>query len=451
MTMYRLASKQAKSTFQRTVIFPVQAVVGLMIILVIGIAFWVAQELSKDVQSRERALASVAVRERLSLLEKTTDDYAFWDDAYDRAGSSDPDWTDANIALPVAQKYGFRIIGVIDRDGRTEFGRQGDHRFLQPMATVLSGGFTKLLNEVATAGNSVTVSGILLVDGEAALVAVSRIRPFEGQVDATRQPRFLVFVDILNAHQLATIANAYLLPGLAISTEPVASKAAIELETADGSKALSLSWLSADPGRELLETLLPPLLFLLAAFTVLTTFVLRHARLAANRLRESEEKALLDPLTGLPNRVLLYAQTDELVLSQQSQFALAYLDLDGFKQVNDTFGHSTGDEVLKLSARRMSASIRENDLLVRLGGDEFALIIAELASPSEIRRLAESIINAVEEPITIDGNFVEVGITIGVAFYPADASTTLDLLRLADAALYRAKRANKGSVQFALR
>ena len=231
MTMYRLASKQAKSTFQRTVIFPVQAVVGLMIILVIGIAFWVAQELSKDVQSRERALASVAVRERLSLLEKTTDDYAFWDDAYDRAGSSDPDWTDANIALPVAQKYGFRIIGVIDRDGRTEFGRQGDHRFLQPMATVLSGGFTKLLNEVATAGNSVTVSGILLVDGEAALVAVSRIRPFEGQVDATRQPRFLVFVDILNAHQLATIANAYLLPGLAISTEPVASKAAIELET----------------------------------------------------------------------------------------------------------------------------------------------------------------------------------------------------------------------------
>lgn len=451
MTRYRLASNQAKNTFQRTVIFPVQAVVGLMIILIIGIVFWIAHELSKDVQARESALASVAVKERLSLLEKTTDDYAFWDDAYLRAGSADPEWTDANVALPVAQKYGFPIIGVVDVQGRTEFGRQGDSRFLKPMDTVLAGGFTDLLQELTPLDSRVTVSGILLVDGEAALVAISRIRPFEGEVYAARPPRFLVFVDILNAHQLATIAKAYLLPGLEISQGPVSNHAAIELQTVDGSKTLSLSWRSADPGREMLENLLPSLIFLLAAFTLMTAFVLRHARQAAARLRESEEKSLLDPLTGLPNRVLLYAQTDELVLKPQSRFALAYLDLDGFKQINDTFGHSVGDEVLKLSAGRMAASIRDDDLLVRLGGDEFALILVDLTDPAEIRQLAERIIHAVEEQIAIDGNAMRLGITIGVAFYPGDADTTLDLIRAADAALYRAKRANKGSIQFALR
>lgn len=451
MATHRLATNQAKSAFQRTVILPVQAVVGLMIILVIGMAFWIAHELTKDVEARERELASVAVGERLSLLEKTTDDYAFWDDAYLRAGSSDAQWTDANIAIPVAQKYGFRIIGVVDDEGRTEFGRRGDNRFQEPMDAVLAGGFTKLLQQLTSSGSRPTVSGILLVDGEAALVAVSRIRPFEGQLDVSRQQRFLVFVDVLDAPQLAAIAKAYLLPSLRISNAPVADDAAIRLETVDRSQVLSLSWLSANPGREMLKDLLPPLLFLLAAFTLLTVYVLRHARVAAMRLRESEEKSLLDPLTGLPNRVLLYAQTDELVLKARSRFALAYLDLDGFKQINDTFGHSVGDEVLKLSAGRMAASVRQDDLLVRLGGDEFALILADLTNPSEIRQIAERIIGAVEEPITIDGNSMRLGITIGVAFYPGDASTTLDLIRSADAALYRAKRANKGSVQFALR
>lgn len=450
MTTHRLASNRATTTFQRTVILPVQAMVGLMIILVIGIAFWVAHELSKDVQTRERALALVAVKERLSLLQKTTDDYAFWDDAYQRTGSSDSEWIDANIALPVAQKYGFQIVGVVDEGGRTEFGRHGDSRFLEPIDTVLAGGFTKLLQDVISHEDHPTASGILLVGDEAALVAVSRIRPFEGRLDPARPNRFLVFTDILNAHQLATIAKAYLLPDLEIADMPVADGDAIELETVDGSKAVSLSWRSADPGRQMLKDLLPPLLLLLAAFTLLTVYVLRQARLAAARLRESEEKALRDPLTGLPNRLSLYAQTEELVLKRQIRFALAYLDLDGFKQINDTFGHTVGDEVLVLSARRMASSVRQQDLLVRLGGDEFALILSDFTTPADIRQIAGRIIGAVEEPITVDGNSMRLGITIGVAFYPGDASTTLDLIRAADAALYRAKRTNKGSVQFAL-
>ncbi|MCK0195307.1 diguanylate cyclase [Ancylobacter sp. 6x-1] len=442
--------RQIGKTFQREVMLPVTLLVGLMILAVIGTVIWIAHWQTADVQAREQALAASAIAERLSLLEKTADDYAFWDDSYEHAGRDDSEWVDANVAKPVAQKYGFRLIAVVDEKGRATFGARDDTRFNGPMGQVLTGGFEQLLTQLAPATGKVTTSGVLMLGADPALAAVSRIRPFESKPaadDAVRQ-RFLVFVDALNPPQLAAISRAYLLPDLHVAAQASADTS-LKLDTVDGGKPVLLAWRAADPGGEMLHSLLPILLLLLITFGALTVYVLRQGRDAAVRLRESEERALRDPLTGLPNRVMLHARAEELMAgSSKAGFALAYLDLDGFKQVNDEFGHDMGDEVLKQSTRRIAAAIRDEDLLARLGGDEFAVIFPDLTDFAVLRQITERIIDAVNDPIVAGGAALRVGITIGVALYPFDATSTLELVKAADAALYRAKRNSKGTVQF---
>jgi len=146
---------------------------------------------------------------------------------------------------------------------------------------------------------------------------------------------------------------------------------------------------------------------------------------------------------------MLYANAEQLMAaSSKNGFALAYLDLDGFKHVNDEFGHDMGDEVLKQSTRRIASVLREKDLLARLGGDEFAVIFPDLVDTEELRQITEAIIHSVREPIVAGGTTLWIGVTIGIALYPVDARNTLDLVKSADAALYRAKRHSKGTVQF---
>ncbi|BCY13244.1 GGDEF domain-containing protein [Actinoplanes sp. L3-i22] len=168
-------------------------------------------------------------------------------------------------------------------------------------------------------------------------------------------------------------------------------------------------------------------------------------------LREQEERlrtaALRDHLTGLPNRVLL---EDRLALAEARaarepgyRFAVLLLDLDGFKAVNDTFGHAAGDVLLIEVARRLSTLLRRTDTVARLGGDEFVVLIDGLMTPDAYQRVCDAIQKTVAEPIDIDGRTVTVGVSIGVAV-SGDGTTDSDhLLREADAAMYQAKSAGR--------
>ncbi|PZQ15947.1 MAG: hypothetical protein DI565_09015 [Ancylobacter novellus] len=436
-------------SFSRTVVAPVSLMVAAMILAVIAAVIWIARSQTADLLARERSLAASAIEERRSVIEKTTDDYAYWDDAFAHTVTrNDPAWVDENIARPVAGKYGFRLAGVADERGEAISGAFDGAPYSGPLDRILQGGFHQLL---ARLSGRDTATGVLMLGDSPAIVAVSRIRPFAVPAPSAPQPhRFLIFVDALDQPQLAKLSKAYLLPDLRIDRSG-SNGAAIVIETVDGARRVALAWRGSDPGGEMLRSILPILLALLIVFAGLTAYVLRQGRAAAVRLRESERRALLDPLTGLPNRLGLFARAEELMGSIQApSFALAYLDLDGFKQVNDEFGHSAGDDVLKEAVRRMAAAIREGDMLARLGGDEFAMLLPDLIEPAAVRHVAERVIANVGAPMTVGGATVRIGVTIGVAIAPADARDTIDLVKAADAALYRAKRNAKGTVQFSL-
>ncbi|MBU0621457.1 MAG: bacteriohemerythrin [Gammaproteobacteria bacterium] len=164
-----------------------------------------------------------------------------------------------------------------------------------------------------------------------------------------------------------------------------------------------------------------------------------------------EVEANHDALTGLPNRRLLQDRLDQAITHSDRAgrvMALCYLDLDGFKQINDTLGHDAGDDVLRLVAARLGKALRGEDTVVRLGGDEFVLLLGDLDSEESAVQFLNRLLKDISQPMSIFGNSAEVTASIGVTFYPRDQSAPEQLLKHADEAMLTAKREGKSRYHF---
>lgn len=158
-------------------------------------------------------------------------------------------------------------------------------------------------------------------------------------------------------------------------------------------------------------------------------------------------QALHDPLTGLANRTLFFDRLNQALLSarrERKEVALAMLDLDSFKDVNDAFGHAAGDDLLKQMAGRLSVGLRATDTAARLGGDEFAWILPRVAGRQAVERMARRRLRDLQGPFAIDKRSVELGVSAGIALYPDDGRDADTLMRHADTAMYAAKREGSG-------
>jgi diguanylate cyclase (GGDEF)-like protein len=160
--------------------------------------------------------------------------------------------------------------------------------------------------------------------------------------------------------------------------------------------------------------------------------------------------ALHDALTNLPNRLFFREQMENRLahLGRDEKFAVLCLDLDRFKNVNDTLGHPYGDKLLRMAAERLSACLREGDTIARLGGDEFAILQHNLTDPNDAIAMAERLIKTAETPFDLEGQQVVIGVSAGIAVAPADAADPDQLLKNADMALYRAKADGRGRYRF---
>ena len=158
-----------------------------------------------------------------------------------------------------------------------------------------------------------------------------------------------------------------------------------------------------------------------------------------------------DALTGLPNRTLFMDrlhQGIEKAKRNKIELALFFIDLDRFKQINDSLGHDVGDRVLNIITKRLSSVIRQEDTLARLGGDEFTIIMENLKNSQDASILADKILRVLEEVMLVDGHSLYISCSIGVSVYPKDESDALNLLKDADAAMYRAKDEGRNNYQF---
>lgn len=172
------------------------------------------------------------------------------------------------------------------------------------------------------------------------------------------------------------------------------------------------------------------------------------------RKRDEEQiwrQANYDGLTGLPNRALFLDRLAQAVADARRErhgLALMFVDLDHFKLINDTRGHSVGDRLLQKVARRLSSCIRDNDTVSRLGGDEFTIVLKGIDAAAQAVTVAEKVIAALARPFPLDGNPMDIGASIGITIFPDDAADEDTLLRNADMAMYRAKDAGRNTFAF---
>ena len=166
--------------------------------------------------------------------------------------------------------------------------------------------------------------------------------------------------------------------------------------------------------------------------------------------RQVEYMARHDALSGLPNRMRFQERMADAIscLGRGQQFALHYLDLDHFKEVNDSLGHAIGDGLLKVVAGRLRDCVRETDTVARLGGDEFAVLQLAIKQPQDAAELADRLIQVVSRPCEIEGHGIAVGTSVGIALAPQDGADPSNLLKHADMALYRAKADGRGTFRY---
>jgi diguanylate cyclase (GGDEF)-like protein len=223
----------------------------------------------------------------------------------------------------------------------------------------------------------------------------------------------------------------------------------------DGETRMSLIW---EPSRKASEILIDLALFGLAASIMVAAVGVALFRMIRNstaailqREAKASHDARHDALSGLPNRsVFVEALTEEIEHGDAlgARSAILLLDLDKFKDVNDSFGHAAGDRVIVEFGHRVRALLRQTDVMARLGGDEFAVLQTGITSTNEVTRLAQAIIDVANRPFMMDNIAMRIGVTVGISITPDDGEDVATVLRAADTALYRAK--NEGRNRFSL-
>ena len=286
------------------------------------------------------------------------------------------------------------------------------------------------------------------VDGHAAYVVFVRPLPPGAATSRLSGEGLLVGVMRVNGRLLFELGRAAGVDGLTLATGYDRSGQHVWFDLPYfGSSRPSLMWSSPRPGDALLANVSMIMALLTALFAALVAL---HTRRVMADLSRSEESARhlagQDQLSGLPNRRLFNELLDAEITAQAARggsFALLCIDIDHFKEINDSFGHDSGDEMIISVARRISAVITSGDVAARVGGDEFAVLLRSFNGASDLEKTGRQILAAIRQPLTLSNGEVTGGLSIGAACFPAHAQDRAELMRKADAALYKAKQGGR--------
>ncbi len=279
-----------------------------------------------------------------------------------------------------------------------------------------------------------------------AIVAAAAIPPPPDR--AAQPPALLVTVSYLDRSFLAHVGRQLELPDLRlVDVDPsTGAENVFSLADEEGRPIDRFAWTARRPGAEIVRNVTPFLGIAFGCLAMLAAFVMRYMRRTAAKIAAGENQlrhlAMHDPLSGLPNRTYFgerLASLVEEVRRTDQRAAVLSIDLDRFKDVNDTLGHLVGDALIRAVAQRLTHMVREDDLVARLGGDEFALIMANLPDLAALQGMADRIIESLRAPYTIMGHTIGIGASVGIAVVERRSGEVADIMRCSDVALYRAK------------
>ena len=433
--------------------------IGLLLAFGLGGLFAVLFHLTalQDQVERQREIGLVAnsLESNATATANNLSDYAFWDEAVRNIVIDQrPEWVENNIDSYGLQAQGYRWISIVDATDRPLFPRQG---LMTPSgdrdpAAVLGPAYVRHRQALRDAGrdrntviNGYSRSGYGVFTYVAAYIlpATEALPP-----DAGRGYVMTVAARI-DAVFLRRLAERHHLKAIRLTTDPPdAQAAALKLADTAGNPVAWIAWTPQRPGSTLRWQVLPAFILVGIVCVFAAALILQRAHDGLDALRTSEARAQHlarhDMLTGLPNR---RAMIDDLRdrLARATTTTLLYMDLDGFKDVNDVYGHALGDEVLREASARIRRMAGSRGAVARIGGDEFAVLLTE-AEMTETVVIADAVLAAIQDPIEVNGFRLRIGTSIGIADNAGLAGIEdpeAEIVRRADVAMYAAKANGK--------
>ncbi|WP_455272905.1 bifunctional diguanylate cyclase/phosphodiesterase [Rhizobium herbae] len=402
---------------------------------------------------RARHATAGALQSLRKQLGATVRDNAYWDDAFEEVNSdARVDWTVENWGSTSADYPLYDTAIVVDSHNLPVIAyRNGTPMDVSPAQFFNS--FDALLKAARQIGPSDPVP-VHFVHSSAgtALIGAAAIQPFE--LDPSIKPEnfyVLVFAKHITPQVVAEISETFNISGLSLDAYPIPGRLEAMLTDVVGNKVAVFTWPPEAPGTKSyarveddLWTAGAVLVLFLCGIGAVGAVTVRSLKASESR---SRHKALHDALTGLLNRAGLLegiAKASAEANSDNTAVWLHFIDLDGFKGVNDAWGHTVGDELIAAVARRLTDTLPESATIARMGGDEFAIVTVEKPSVLRTHDVGHQIQAALGAVFEIGGRTIEIGASVGVAISPCGGVETGELIRRADIALYRAKDLGRG-------
>ncbi|MPZ40621.1 MAG: EAL domain-containing protein [Rhizobiales bacterium] len=453
---------------RRGVVIPIGVIVAVAIICVVVAVLGSAQRADEMAIATERQLFTRALNNHGERMLREVDAVANSEPAYRKIRLDfDAKWVQAYVGQRLQSFFDHHFVFVADPTDRLRYATLGNSRSDPSWFNSVRNDLNAALDHLRGRGSGAARSALAgteqsaeparsqritrlqtFLGRPAILVAVAIASSDDVTQDSPEKAPIVMSVKIINGDTLAEIASHLQLHNLRqVGVEPITpGDYAFKLADPQGKQVANFAWTPKRPGAEIVNSVIPFIAVAFAGFALLAALVLRHMRRTAATIASGESRlrhlALHDPLCGLPNRIFFGERLETVIADVHKggpPAALLYIDLDHFKDVNDTLGHPIGDDLIRAVTQRLTHTVRENDLVARIGGDEFAVITAGGCEHSALLNIANRLIAAICAPYTISNQSIVIGASIGIAVINEKITGTPDIMRHADMALYRAK------------
>ena len=414
----------------------------VLFVAVLGFSLFRTIDAANTVDTeRTRTAVAAAVQAQVKQIIVMVDDNALWDAAatavYTRMSDTEFFWSSWGYSSAEG-KY-FDTVLVLDHEGRPLLGyHHGRATRFDPIARY--GEPFRILLERADRQRQ-AVGGLAGSADGPVLIGIANIVPTNGALDKLvpkSGPYWLVFTKPFDQGAADQIGRSLLLEDMKLSSKS-SGKASIAVRDTAAKPVADLSWTPARPGTTALERVLPWVAIASLLHILAGLFFGRQALRSVSKLAD---EAMVDSLSNLPNRRAVRRELDRR-LKRGERLALALIDLDGFKGINDNYGHHVGDRLIKSIAMLLQELVGKNGMIARLGGDEFAILVPGASAVNELQDISRAMLDKLSRPFRIDERTVLVGASIGLASVSLRDLDSSELMRRADVAMYSAKQAGK--------
>jgi diguanylate cyclase (GGDEF)-like protein len=447
---------------------PVSLIVAVAIICVVVAVVTSAQRADQFAIKHDQDLFLNSIADYREQVLREVESVATNEQAIARIPTGATDWIERNVAGPLKNHFNHDYVVVFDVNDRMVFPGAGPHSGVAVWANLIGPDLAPIVDNLRGRDSQPTEVLDDNVDpmvaqrfmprrdrrvqtfmGHFAVVAAVLAAPAERSLAGPGSPApIVVAVKLIDEGVLAQIAARLDLPNLhkVASGKAEPGEYAFDVTDSGGSVVARFAWTPRWRTGDIITNVAPFILIALGSLAFFAGFALRQMRLASVRISAGEDQlrhlAMHDALSGLPNRAY-FGERLEAMIAQVKQSgapsAVFCIDLDHFKDVNDTLGHHVGDELIAAVTKRLRGIVRSDALVARLGGDEFAVITPGAVDTDTLLGIAERILSTVCRPYSLQGHTLVIGASVGIAVIDRPSLSAADVMRYADMALYRAK------------